>query len=127
MDQTQAESFVEKWVTDWNAHDLEALLDHFADDVIFTSPAAVQVLGGDGVIRGKEALRRYWTEGLRQVPDLRFELVGFYLGVGVLVINYRNHKGGRVCEVLRFDGPRVVEGHGTYLGDNLNPAGTVSA
>jgi hypothetical protein len=33
------------------------------------------------------------------------------------VINYRNQNGGLVSEVLKFDGPFVVEGHGTYLGN----------
>ncbi|SFK40039.1 nuclear transport factor 2 family protein [Amycolatopsis sacchari] len=116
--------FVEEWVKAWNAHDLEALLAHFTEDVVFTSPVAAQLLpGSDGVIRGKAALREYWAEGLRRIPDLRFEVVGAYFGVGTLVINYRNQRGGLVSEVLRFDGDLVAEGHGTYLDTGANPAG----
>lgn len=115
MVEAWAEAFVEQWVADWNAHDLEALLRHFSDDVVFASPVAVRLLGGDGVIRGKDSLRRYWAEGIRRLPDLRFEVVGFYVGVHVLVINYRNQSGGLACEVLRFEGPLVKEGYGTYL------------
>jgi hypothetical protein len=77
----------------------------------------------DGVIRGKRALREYWSEGLRRIPDLRFEVLGVYVGVATLVINYRNQKGGLVNEVLTFDGALVTQGHGTYLGDRINPAG----
>lgn len=76
---------------------------------------AVRILGGDGVIRGKEALRKYWTEGVRLIPDLRFEVLAVYAGTSTLVINYRNQAAGVVCEVLTFDGPLVREGHGTYL------------
>jgi len=86
-----------------------------ADDVVFTSPVAIRVLGGDGVVRGKEALRRYWSEGIRLIPDLRFEVLAVYVGISTLVINYRNQAGGVVSEVLTFDGPLVREGHGTYL------------
>jgi hypothetical protein len=119
--------FAQHWLAAWNAHDLEALLAHFADDVVFTSPVAAQLLdGSDGVIRGKEALRAYWTEGLRRIPDLRFELVGVYAGINLIVINYRNQKGGLVNEVMRFDGRLVVEGHGTYLGSDDNPAGATA-
>ncbi|MGW0212305.1 hypothetical protein ACWDZ8_43765, partial [Streptomyces sp. NPDC003233] len=32
----------------------------------FRSPVAAQLLGGDGVIRGKDALLAYWAEGLRR-------------------------------------------------------------
>jgi len=115
MDYTDAESFAAQWVNDWNSHDIEAILSHFSDDAVFSSPVAVQFFGGDGEVRGKEALRHYWTEGLRRIPDLHFEVLGLYVGVHVLVINYRNQRGGLVSEVLRFDGPLVVEGHGTYL------------
>ncbi|MGW4397001.1 YybH family protein [Amycolatopsis nivea] len=123
MDHSAAQEFADHWATAWNAHDLDALMSHFADDVTFRSPVAVQVIGGDGVIRGKAALREYWAEGLRRIPDLRFEVIGVYVGLDALVINYRNQKGGLVNEVLVFDGPLVVEGYGTYLGDDPNPAG----
>ena len=115
MDEAQAREFAERWVKDWNAHDIEALLRHFTDDVVFTSPVAVRLLGGDGIIRGKQALRDYWTEGIRALPDLHFEVAALYTGVDTLVINYRNQAGGVVSEVLTFDGPLVREGHGTYL------------
>ena len=124
MNRFQAEEFADSWVRAWNAHDLEQVLRHFSEEVVFTSPVATQLLdGSDGVIRGKAALREYWQEGLRRIPDLHFEVSGVYVGVGVLVINYRNQKGGLVNEVLIFDGELVKEGYGTYLDDGANPAG----
>jgi len=108
--------FSEAWVAAWNAHDLEAVLSHFHDDVVFTSPMAVRVLpDSGGVLRGKEALRQYWTEGLRLIPDLAFTVERVYAGVSTLVIGYRNQRGGLVDEVLVFADGLVVEGHGTYL------------
>jgi hypothetical protein len=122
MDYVKARDFVRGWLEAWNAHNVEAVLAHFAEDVTFTSPVAARILeGSDGVVRGKAALRNYWREGLSRIPDLRFDLVGIYAGVDTIVINYRNQNDGLVCEVLKFDGPLVVEGHGTYLGENANP------
>jgi hypothetical protein len=115
MDIAQARAFAERWVTDWNAHDVNALLAHFTDDVVFTSPVAARLFGGDGIVRGKEALRKYWSEGIRLIPDLHFEVLALYVGISTLVINYRNQVGGLVSEVLTFDGDLVREGHGTYL------------
>ena len=116
MDLEAARDFVDTWVKDWNAHDLDGLLEHFAEDVVFTSPVAARLFeSSGGVIRGKAALRDYWAEGLRRIPDLHFEVVATYVGVSTLVINYRNQSGGVVNEVLVFDGALVVEGHGTYL------------
>lgn len=117
MNTTETAAFVEAWVNAWNAHDVESVLEHFADDVLFTSPFAATVVDGSaGLIRGKQALRRYWTLGLQMLPDLRFEVVATYVGVDVVVVNYRNQRGGLVNEVLVFDGAgRVTHGYGTYL------------
>lgn len=121
--------FSADWVAAWNAHDLDTLLSHFHDDVVFTSPVAAQIVPeSGGVLRGKDALRAYWTEGLRRIPDLRFSVERVFAGVSVLVISYRNQRGNLVDEVLVFADGVVVEGHVTYLtGDAAddNPAGTV--
>ena len=123
MDRNTATGFAESWLEAWNAHDVDAILDHFAEEVVFTSPVASQLLDDcDGVVRGKPALREYWTEGLRRIPELHFEVEALYVGVSTLVINYRNHRGSLVNEVLRFDGELVVEGHGTYLGADASGA-----
>jgi hypothetical protein len=110
-----AAGFVRDWESDWNAHDLDALLAHYADEVVFTSPVAARVLAdSDGVCRGKAALRAYWATGLALIPDLRFEVLEHFVGIDTVVIRYRNQNGGVVSEVLTFDGPLVIQGHGTY-------------
>ena len=111
-------SFADEWVRAWNAHDVEAVLDHFSDDVVFTSPVAARVVPeSGGVVRGKAALGDYWTAALSQQANLHYELIAVYTGESTLVINYRNHRGQLVNEVLTFDGDGLVrEGHGTYLG-----------
>jgi ketosteroid isomerase-like protein len=110
------QTFAAEWVRAWNAHDVEVVLAHFHADVVFTSPVAARVLPeSGGVVRGKDALRHYWTTALKMLPDLHFEVIGVYRGESTLVINYRNHRGELVNEVLTFDGESVREGHGTYL------------
>src|SRR5215471_3234862 len=114
MDRAAALAFTDAWVQAWNDRDLERILAHFAEGVVFTSPVAVQVRAGSaGIIRGKPALRAYWEEGLRRIPELRFEVVAVYVGVDTLVINYRNQNGGLVNEVLCFEDGLVKTGHGT--------------
>lgn len=116
MDRGRAEAFVEEWARCWNEHDVEGVLRHFSEDVVFTSPHAAQVLeGSDGVVRGKESLRHYWVLGLGRVRDLRFEVLGVYVGVHTIVVHYRNQRGGLANEVLTFRDGLVVEGHGTYV------------
>ncbi|OBH17206.1 nuclear transport factor 2 family protein [Mycolicibacter terrae] len=112
-----ATAFSRQWARAWNAHDVEAVLAHFRDDVLFTSPVAAQMFPETaGVIRGKPALRRYWTAALERLTDLHFVVEAVYRGIDTVVITYRNQNDGLVNEVLRFDEDgQVVEGHGTYL------------
>ncbi len=112
-----AATFSQEWARDWNNHDVDAVLEHFHDDVVFTSPVAAQMYPETaGAIRGKAALRRYWSGALQRMPDLHFVVEDVYRGIDTIVINYRNQIGGLVNEVLRFDHDGlVIEGHGTYL------------
>ncbi|QZP09542.1 nuclear transport factor 2 family protein [Caenibius sp. WL] len=116
--------FAARWAAAWNAHDVEAVLAHFHEEAAFTSPFAAQVMPETGgVLRGKAAIRAYWTAGLARIPDLHFTVEGVFAGVDCLVIAYTNQKGTRVSEVLRFAGGKVIEGHGTYPVDVANPTG----
>jgi SnoaL-like domain len=108
--------FAKRWQRHWNEHDIEAVLRDFAEDVVFTSPLAAQIVpGSDGVVRGKPALARYWAEGLRLHSGLRFDVTAVYAGVNTLVIVYSSNIGDPACDVLTFEGPLVVVGHGTRL------------
>ena len=48
MDNAAANRFATQWAEHWNSHDLEALLSHFSDDVLWTSPVAAQIVDGSG-------------------------------------------------------------------------------
>jgi hypothetical protein len=117
-------AFANEWADAWNAHDIERVLAHFHKDATFTSPFAARIGAGiDGRVAGKANIRAYWTKGLAAVPDLHFTVEAVFAGVDHIVILYSNQKGVRVSEILKFKGDLVIEGHGTYPPDVLNPTG----
>jgi hypothetical protein len=117
------EQFCREWVEAWNRRDVEAVLRHFHDDAVFSSPLAMKIVpGSDGVVRGKEALRAYWAEGLKRSPNLHFVVQAIYTGANAIVINYRNHNGVLVNEVLVFEGARAKLGYATYASTATSPA-----
>ena len=97
-----ARAFALEWVAAWNAHDIERVLSHYAEDVAFHSPyIAIFADEASGHLLGKAALRTYWTAALEKLPELRFELLDVLLGAGSLTVYYRGHRG-MVAETFFF-------------------------
>ncbi|WCM27397.1 nuclear transport factor 2 family protein [Sphingomonas sp. QA11] len=108
-------AYADEWRASWNAHDLERLLQRFDDSVVFKSPAAAKLVpGSSGTVIGKTALRAYWSEGLRLIPNLHFEVLAVYEGVDCMTINFVNQDGREANEVLIFHRAMIVQGFGTY-------------
>jgi hypothetical protein len=73
-----------------------------------------------GRLRGKDAIRPYWAQGLAARPPLRFELLDVLSGIDVVAIYYRSTTRGRVViERLKFNQHRrVIEAEALYRIDN---------
>lgn len=105
IDRSWAETFAKEWVDAWNSHDLERILSHYRDDFQMTSPLIVTRMGiQSGTLKGKEAVRKYWSQGLAMTPDLRFDLSNTIVGVNSIAVIYRSVTAKRVViELLEFD------------------------
>ncbi len=116
MDQHTADEFAAEWIAVWNAHDLDAILAHYADDVEFTSPFVRTIAGeASGTLRGRAALRAYWSRALTGAPDLRFELIRVLPGVSSVTLYYRSSRKLLAAEVMELDNDgRVRRGLAHY-------------
>src|SRR4051812_1100708 len=95
--------FAHAWIGGWNRHDLDAVLSHYAEDFQMSSPYIAEFVGeASGILKGKAAIRAYWTKALKTVPNLRFELVDVLAGADSLVIYYRGVRG-MAAEMFHFD------------------------
>jgi ketosteroid isomerase-like protein len=95
-----ANHVAQSWIDAWDAHDLDAIMEHYADDVEFWSPLIVKRLGiASGKLTGKPALRDYFARGLAAIPDLHFTLLQVLPGVDSVTVYYRNQNGAEVAEV----------------------------
>lgn len=105
------------WQEGWNSHDLDRILSHYSDDIVFRSSKALALVG-TGEIRGRAALRAYWAAALAQQPDLAFAVEDVFEGHNMMVISYRNHRGVCAAETLYF-GPdgRVTQAAACHRAD----------
>ena len=111
MTLAEARQRAEAWVAAWNARDLDAVLEHYADDVVVCSPLVAKRLGrANGTLRGKAELRAYFATGMGN-PALQFTLDDVRLGVHVMTVLYTRENGIRVADTIELD----AEGRATRM------------
>ncbi|MEQ3650758.1 nuclear transport factor 2 family protein [Hyphomonas sp.] len=104
MARPDADSFAREWVAAWNDHDLDGVLSHYADGVVFHSPRIAQVMETkEDLLTGKAALREYWHAALAGANDLFFELDDVLAGSDAITLLYTNHRGQSAAETFIFD------------------------
>ena len=109
LSETEARQFADGWVLAWNSHDLDAVMSHYAPEVVLTSPAAAKLLSDpSGIVAGKEGVRCYFERGLEAYPNLTFELLDVMWGVSSVVLYYVNQKGTKTGEFMELDANQKV-------------------
>jgi ketosteroid isomerase-like protein len=109
IDQERADRLAAEWIAAWNAHDLDAILAHYAEDVTFVSPFVAPLTGEEsGVIHGRAALRDYFRRGLEAYPDLRFDLRAALPGVSSVALHYASVGGRTAIETMELDATGAV-------------------
>ena len=99
-----AHALAHHWIEAWNSHDLDRIIEHYADDVVLVSPVAARLLGvPDGAVHGKAALRAYFRKGLAVYPELRFELTDVMWGINSIVLCYTNQINTKSAEFMEID------------------------
>lgn len=80
------------WIDAFNAHDVERLIALYADDCTHTSPK-IRALHPEtgGKLVGKAALRTWWTDAIKRLPGLRYELVRLTANDERVVLEYLRH------------------------------------
>ena len=101
------------WLEVFNRHDLDALLALYAEDATHTSPK-IRSLYPDsgGQLRGKVALRQWWTEALARLPALHYAEVALTTHPTRAVLEYLRQVPGEidlwVAESFEIRSGRIV-------------------
>jgi 8-oxo-dGTP pyrophosphatase MutT (NUDIX family)/ketosteroid isomerase-like protein len=83
----------QRWLSRFNARDLDGLLALYADDAVHTSPKLRDRQPETrGEIRGKSALRAWWSDAMHRLPQLRYEPLHLTADASRVIMEYR-----RVC------------------------------
>lgn len=116
----QPDVFAASWAKAWNRRDLDSVLAHFSDDVRFSTPKAMDVVGIP-TVRGKAAVRSYWERALAQINSLEFKVhrtLWDPAASEVMIVYDRsiNGRSDRAIEVLRIAPTGLVESGEVFYG-----------
>lgn len=106
----------ERYYAAWNAHDIDAMMALYSNDIEFSSPY-IAALGftPDGVIIGKDILRIYFEKAIERAPQLSFTPEALLVGARGHTLIYRNHRGERAAEHHQIDAMGlIVRAEATY-------------
>jgi ketosteroid isomerase-like protein len=108
--------FANEWVAAWNSHDLDTIMEHYAEDIVFYSPFIKKVNDEvTGRITGKRALREYFSRALSVYTDLHFELYHVLEGVDSLVLYYKSVGNRLAAEMMVLnEDEKIIEVRAHY-------------
>ena len=117
LTEERAQALAAAWIAAWNAHDLDAILAHYHDDVVFSSPFAVELAGrADGTLTGKDQLRDYFERALQSFPDLQFRDLDVRVSAASICLVYRSVRDLVAAETMVLDEDRRVVRVYAYYG-----------
>lgn len=99
-----ARRFAESWYRAWNAHDVRAIMDHYAPTIEHSSPFIMRYNNSDDAsIRGFDGVRDYFARALQRNPTLRFDPLHLTVGLESVILVYRRMTGDLAAELFSFD------------------------
>jgi hypothetical protein len=99
-----AEDFVMQWLSAWNNHNIDNILEHYDNEIEFFSPfISLLKFNNEGVIKNKADLKKYFEIGLNTYPDLYFQIHRFFIGINSVVIYYTSVNERMAAEVFELN------------------------
>lgn len=117
MDHDEAIGMLEGITAAFDAHDLDAILEHFADDAVFEGPRGTEPWGTRFV--GKKAIREAFAARFSGIPDVRYRDEGTFVdrdrnrGASEWTLSGTNGSGDRIevrgCDLWTIRDGKIVK------------------
>ena len=113
MDQEDLKNIATIWFVAFNEHDLEKLLELYDDNAKHFSPKLkVHEPQTNGLIDGKEALRKWWKDCFERLPTLHYHVNKLTADSEQVFMEYTRKVEGEedmeIGEVLQITDDKIV-------------------
>lgn len=100
----ELKAIAEDWIASWNAHDLDRIMSHYADNVEFEANTVVKRWNKpDGKLRGINELREHFKLGLSLAPQIHFAFEQIFSVPSGYTVLYRRDNGNQVIDVVELN------------------------
>ena len=114
MERESALAAIREVTAAFDRHDLDTILDHFADDAVFEGPRGPESWGRR--VTGKAAIREAFAARLAGIPDVRYtddeHFVDGDRGASGWTLSGTTTDGERIevrgCDLWTFRGDRII-------------------
>jgi hypothetical protein len=101
MTRDEAIKHAEGWVDAWNARDIDRILSHYAEDVVFEAETVQERWQKpDGKLCGIAELKKHFELGLELAPALRFCIEQVFSAPSGYAVLYERENGNRVIDCV---------------------------
>jgi len=106
-------SIARAWFDAFNAHHIGQLLQLYHDEAVHYSPKLkARHPETNGLIKGKEALRIWWSDAFDRLPTLHYEVISLTANDDRVFMEYKRHVQGEevihVGEVLEIKNNVII-------------------
>ncbi len=113
MDLDKNSKIAQKWLRAFNEHDLEKLLNLYHTDAKHYSPKLkARQPETNGLIKGKDQLRRWWKDAFDRLPTLHYAVTALTANADRVFMEYTRKVNGEedlfVAELLEIKDDLIV-------------------
>jgi hypothetical protein len=107
-----------QWVDDWNHRNIEQVMSHYSEEVLFYSPTVIRRWNQPkGILVGKSAVERHFRKAMEEVPDIHFEFKSLLFGAESIILIYERETGNLVADLVLFNAEGKINKVRTHYGE----------
>ena len=120
MGKSPVQEVIDSWIEGWNSHDLEKIMDSYAETAELYDPKIKEIYPDRLTITGKENIRNYFKVVLKVFPELKIKPRGLWIKGDEALLEYYiyTNEDSKADVISKFyiNKSKKIQGHFVYYG-----------
>ncbi len=120
MGKSPVQETIDSWIEGWNSHDLEKIMDSYAETAELYDPKIKEIYPDRLTITGKENIKNYFKVVLKIFPELKIKPRGLWIKGDEALLEYYiyTNEDSKADVISKFyiNKNKKIQGHFVYYG-----------